>query len=100
MFSFGSVMNVFKSFSKRLPGKILAPIAAVVGAFEIVNGVADVFKDSKANAKLAGTLLGCSLAIREPFLTQSVSLIGFSLGCQVIKTCLKTLYKLKAFDVI
>jgi len=58
------------------------------------------FSEAKANAKKAGTLLACQLALRDPFLTQSVSLVGFSLGCQVIKTCLKTLAQLNACDII
>jgi hypothetical protein len=45
-------------------------------------------------------LLACSLAIGFPFFSQSVSLVGFSLGCQVIKSCLKTLHSLEANDVI
>lgn len=76
------------------------PILAALGTFEVTQGVANVFKDSKANAKLAGVLLGCTLALREPFRSQSVSLVGFSLGCQVIKSCLKTLLFLGALDVI
>ena len=33
-------------------------------------------------------------------MTQSVSLVGFSLGTQVIKTCLKTLNQLGATNII
>ena len=40
------------------------------------------------------------MVIGKPFLCQSVSLIGFSLGTQVIKSCLKTLHKLGANDLI
>ena len=57
------------------------PIMAALGTFEVTRGVANVFKDSKANAKLAGVLLACALALREPFRGQTVSLVGFSLGC-------------------
>ena len=53
--------------------------------------ISSLFKVAKANAKLAGKLLACALALRLPFKTQTVSLVGFSLGCQVIKSCLKTL---------
>lgn len=66
----------------------------------MTSSVAQVFKKSKANAKLAGILLACTLALRDPFRGQSVSLLGFSLGCQVIKSCLKTLLFLGATDVI
>ena len=76
------------------------PLMGALGLLEVTKGVANVFKDSKANAKLAGMLLGFALALREPFRSQSVSLVGFSLGCQVIKSCLKTLRFLGAFDVV
>ena len=39
------------------------------GTYEAKKGVRGVFKQSKANAKLAGALLGCTLALREPFHT-------------------------------
>jgi hypothetical protein len=51
-------------------------------------------------AKFSGELLACALAIGFPFYTQSVSLLGFSLGCQVIKSSLKTLHSFEAFNVI
>ena len=41
-----------------------------------------------------------ALATGQPFLTQSVSLVGFSLGNQVIKSCLKTLHMLGATEII
>ena len=51
-------------------------------------------------AKLTGKLFGCSLAIGLPFYSQTVSLIGFSLGCQVLKSILKMLHTLDANDII
>jgi len=35
-----------------------------------------------------------------PFFTQTISFIGHSLGCQVIKTCLKKLHKLGVNDLV
>ena len=58
------------------------------------------FADARNEAKFAGKLLACVLATRYPFLSQSVSLIGHSLGCQVIKSCLKTLNLLQANNLI
>ena len=78
----------------------MAALAAGIGIIEVGCSIASVFKDSKRNAKLAGALLACTLALREPFHSQSVSLVGFSLGCQVTKSCLKTLSFLGATDVI
>ena len=45
-------------------------------------------------------MIGISLALGIPFNNQSVSLMGFSLGCEVIKSCLKMLKILGATDVI
>ena len=59
-----------------------------------------LFNKSRRNARIAGKLLACSLALRDPFRSQSVSLVGFSLGSQVAKTCLKTLKTLNATDII
>ena len=80
--------------------KSMYPILSAIGAFEVTKSVSQVFKDSKANAKLAGMLLACTLALRDPFRGQSISLVGFSLGSQVIKSCLKTLLFLGATDLI
>ena len=100
----GGINSIFSlckySIIKSVAGKAFAPIAVAVGAYEVIKGVSDVFKESKANAKLAGTLLACTLALRDPFQSQTVSLIGFSLGCQVVKSCLKTLMELGATDII
>ena len=49
---------------------------------------------------MTGELLACSLAIGYPFYTQSVSLLGYSLGCQVTKSTLKTLHALEAHNVV
>ena len=58
------------------------------------------FKDAIKKAKLTGKLIGISLALGYPFCTQNISMIGFSLGTQVIKSCLRTLHQLKAYDII
>ena len=65
-----------------------------------VMGAAECFTESKQNAKEAGKLLACALALREPFRAQSISIVAFSLGNQVMKTCLKTLAKLGATNVV
>ena len=53
---------------------------------------AEAFKVCRKVAKHAGKLLACELSIGQPFFGQTVSLVGFSMGCQVLKTCLKTLH--------
>ena len=45
----------------------------------------NLFPSALKESKIAGKLLACMLASRVPFLTQAVSLVGHSLGCQVIK---------------
>ena len=47
----------------------IAALSVALGVYEVGKGIAEVFKLSKANAKLAGALLGCTLALREPFHT-------------------------------
>ena len=40
------------------------------------------------------------MVLGYPFSTQTISLIGYSLGCQVIKSCLQTLSRLEAHDLV
>ena len=49
---------------------------------------------------MTGKLLAYTLATLFPFPTQSISLVGFSLGNQVIKSCLKELHSLNANHII
>ena len=49
---------------------------------------------------MTGKLLAVALALGFPFTTQTISLIGFSLGSQVIKSTLKTLHKIGVHDLI
>ena len=65
--AFGSVGSIVATLTRTLSTRSLLGLSAVVGTYQVVNGIANVFKQSKANAKLAGTLLGCTLAMREPF---------------------------------
>jgi len=51
-------------------------------------------------ARQAGKMLAICLALGFPFLSQTVSLVGYSLGCQVIKSCLKTLHRIGAHEII
>lgn len=50
------------------------------------------FLISKAAAKNSGKVLAFILASRKVFKYKTVNLIGFSLGVNVIKTCIKQLY--------
>ena len=98
----GPVNSFFKRFFARIAEPILGSsnTSALFTSGLVKSDVIRLFKKSKKNAQTAGKLLACALALREPFRSQSVSLVGFSLGCQVIKSCLKTLLILDATDVI
>ena len=49
---------------------------------------------------MTGRLLAIALVLGYPFSSQTISLMGFSLGTQVIKSCLSTLFKLGATEII
>ncbi len=53
----------------------------------------NLFIKTRKSAKIFGQLLAYIIASRAIFKHQSVSLVEFSLGCHVIKNCMKTLYK-------
>ena len=55
-----SIANIVSGIGKKVLGVVGA--ACVVGG--VVTGVTGVFKESKMNAKVAGALLACSLALR------------------------------------
>ena len=89
-----------------LPGRAQAKLCILGIKFAIdilpsaVNQYLFHFKDAIKKAKLTGRLVAISLALGFPFTTQTISMVGFSLGTQVIKSCLSTLYKLGAHDII
>lgn len=61
-------------------GKAGKVVSGVLVAQSIYSEGASVFLDTKAKAKMTGKMLGCSLAMSYPFETQSITLVGFSLG--------------------
>jgi len=65
-----------------------------------VTEIDKLFNKAKQNAKLTGKMVGIALALGYPFKLQTISLIGFSLGTQVIKSCLRTLDKIGVHDII
>lgn len=54
-----------------------------------------IFMHAIQIAKVSGKLLAHSLMLQFPFVNQSISLVGFSLGTQVIYSCLE---ELKAYN--
>jgi hypothetical protein len=53
------------------------------------------FINYKLKAKLVGKILGLFLASNDEFKKFQINLVGFSLGCHVIKCCLKEMSKIK-----
>ena len=60
----------------------------------------ELFTKAIKNARITGKLVALSLALGQQFSTQTISLLGISLGTQVTKSCLKTLALLGASDII
>lgn len=58
----------------------------------------NIFHKAVKIAKLSGKILAFAIAKRKIFRTHSINLIGFSLGCQVIKSFLKELFELAQND--
>ena len=55
----------------------------------------EIFINAMNNAKYSGQLLACILVCKKFFNIQTINLIGFSLGCHVIKNCIKFLYNIE-----
>lgn len=51
----------------------------------------EIFIQAMRSARISGKLLAHALMLQFPFVNQSISLIGFSLGTQVIYSCLEEL---------
>ena len=66
----------------------------IKAAYNTLSATNDAFMKARTNAKITGKVLGHYLALGNEFQTYSISLIGFSLGSQVIKSCLNTIAKI------
>eukprot|EP00345_Euplotes_harpa_P009651 CAMPEP_0168350864 /NCGR_PEP_ID=MMETSP0213-20121227/21443_1 /TAXON_ID=151035 /ORGANISM="Euplotes harpa, Strain FSP1.4" /LENGTH=337 /DNA_ID=CAMNT_0008361433 /DNA_START=564 /DNA_END=1575 /DNA_ORIENTATION=+ len=58
------------------------------------------FMDNWEMSKVYGKILAHALLIHFPFINQSVSLIGFNIGAQILYSCLEELHHKKAFNII
>ena len=61
---------------------------------------AKLFLQCKKRAKFAGKLLALFLANNEEFNNCQINIVGFSLGCQVTKYCIKELEAIKGHRVM
>lgn len=81
-------------FTKGLVLNLLKPdnlMTVIKTATKTTTDTVSLFKSARENARMSGKLLGHYLSQGLQFDSYSVSLIGFSLGSQVIKSCLNTL---------
>ena len=71
---------------------------------ELALATKEVFCSTRQTARMSGKMLAHYLASafydNDMLKGQTVSLIGFSLGSQVIKSCLNRLFKIRKFDLI
>lgn len=81
-------------------GKEIGILSGVLWSIDIAKKVEKLFKEARLIAKETGKILAIALANGWPFIKQTVSLVGFSLGGQVIKSCIKCLHKLGVKDVV
>ena len=73
-------------------------IESAKGFFTSVEGIGTFFKTARKCAKKSGELLALILKDKKIYGDCTINLIGHSLGSQLIKSCLKTLYLLNKED--
>lgn len=102
-----SVIDFAKSLWKSTDGwvlftvkGILKKIAAVLQVVETIKSSREVFTHAISIAEISGKILAHALMNQFPFRNQSISLLGFSLGSQVIYSCLKELKQHGADNII
>lgn len=93
-FIFGQVLQCISSGFKGLS----AFIKSLKGFYTSVEGIGTYFKTARKCAKKSGELLALILKDKKIFGDIKINLIGHSLGSQLIKSCLKTLYILNKED--
>ena len=78
----------------------LGSTLATAGVSSIFAKLFSKFMKAIKNAKLSGELLGIAISLGLICANQTISLSGFSLGSQVTKSCLETLYDCKAHHIV
>ena len=89
--------QVLKCISSGFNG-LSAFIESVKGFYSSVEGIGTYFKTARKCAKKSGELLALILKDKKIYGDSKINLIGHSLGGQLIKSCLKTLYLLNKED--
>eukprot|EP00347_Sterkiella_histriomuscorum_P011339 403372831 len=98
--SFDLLIEILNPVKGAFLVKLLTNMNRIKSFIPVAQEINALFNKAKKNAKLTGKMLAISLALGFPFKTQTISLIGFSLGTQVIKSCLRMLDKLGATDIV
>ena len=73
-------------------------ISVLAAGFSIAYGYSQVFWESVDYARQSGKLLAHAIMQQYPFMNQSITLVGFSLGTQVIYSCLEELRACDEFN--
>lgn len=61
------------------------------GVSQISSDYAKIFRHARDTAIIYGKFLAYTIILASPFVGKRINLLGFSLGCQVIKSCLDEL---------
>ena len=93
-----AIKSFFPILLKKIAPKYLDTL--VKGFGSNASDFQKIFLDARTQAKITGKILALCLILKYPFPTQSVSLVGFSLGTLVITQCLKQLHQFKAFNLV
>ena len=89
-----------KTIDWAIPTLLNNPISSFVQLlFQTWSAGIEGFLSTMNNAKISGKLLAHALYMQYPFVNKSISLIGFSLGTQVIWSWLEELEKLGAYSI-
>ena len=86
------------SFEKILFSSLPTKVNLLNSLFIFDSDLPKQFKNIKHRAKVCGKFLGLILSTKKLFGNCQINLIGFSLGCHVIKYCLKELFENKYIE--
>ena len=86
------------SFEKILFSSLPTKVNLLNSLFIFDSDLPKQFKNIKHRAKVCGKFLGLILSTKKFFGNCQINLIGYSLGCHVIKYCLKELYENKNIE--
>ena len=75
--------------------KMIGNSIPFIGEYISNASIPNIFMSAKKRASYCGKILALILASRKFFGNCQIDLIGFSLGCHVIKNCLKELYSIE-----